>query len=128
MKLDLKELIAKLTNTPMIVEEGQNNSWTYRKWSNGKYEAWQKYQATGLVMTTQSAGTYYGANKQLNLPSFNTAVKCVTYGNTTSQSSGVYIYSVEPTSGGQLTVNYRAHVSVSSGSCGGYFFIIGEWT
>ena len=43
MKLDLKELIAKLTNTPMVIEEGStgsNPAWSYRKWSTGVAECW----------------------------------------------------------------------------------------
>lgn len=40
MKLDLKELIAKLTKTPMVIEQGTSDIWTYRKWSNGTAECW----------------------------------------------------------------------------------------
>lgn len=46
MKLDLKELIAKLTNTPMVIEQGTSGIWTYRKWSNGTSECWGKASAT----------------------------------------------------------------------------------
>lgn len=40
MKLDLKELISKLTNTPTVIEQGTVDIWTYRKWSNGTAECW----------------------------------------------------------------------------------------
>lgn len=46
MKLDLKELIAKLTNTPMVVEQGTSGIWTYRKWSDGTAECWGTYSDT----------------------------------------------------------------------------------
>lgn len=128
--LDMKKWMAKVTEAlkvDFVVAQGTDNSWTYRKWNSGIYEAWRKYQATGMTITTQSAGTYYGGSKQLALPSFNTGVSSVTYGNTTSQSSGVYIYNTEPISGNKLNINYRAHASSSNSSCGGYFHIIGTW-
>lgn len=59
MKLDLKELISKLTNTPMIVESGTSGIWTYRKWSNGIAECWGTY-TSGSVSATAVNGWYYG--------------------------------------------------------------------
>lgn len=40
MKAELKELLAKLTNTPIVVETGSNTRGTYRKWSDGTLEQW----------------------------------------------------------------------------------------
>ena len=40
MKADLKALLAKITNTPIVVEQGTNTSGSYRKWSNGTMEQW----------------------------------------------------------------------------------------
>lgn len=40
MKADIKALIAKITNTPLIVEQGTDGIWIYRKWSNGIAECW----------------------------------------------------------------------------------------
>lgn len=40
MKADLKALLAKITNTPIVVKQGTNTSGSYRKWSNGTMEQW----------------------------------------------------------------------------------------
>lgn len=40
MKAELKELLAKFINTPIIVETGTSGIWTYRKWSDGTSECW----------------------------------------------------------------------------------------
>ena len=109
-----------------VTETGTSSGWTYRKWNSGRYEAWRYYQATGLVLTTANSGTYYGDPKTVSLPSFATTLDCCTYGNTTSQSSGLYIYNVQKV-GANLSIAYRAHASQSNGSCGGYFHIIGRW-
>lgn len=117
------------SSIPTITEQGTSNNWTYRKWSNGKYEAWCKYEASGMTLNTASAGTYYGSNgnKQIDLPSFSTSVECITASETASHSSGVYIYNVAPTTSNKLSIDYRAHASSTSAICGGYFFIIGTW-
>lgn len=111
-----------------IVEEGTNNSWIYRKWKNGYYEAWRFYQGSNLTITTASAGTYYGGSASISLPSFNatTTVYC-TYGNYPSQSSGVYIYQTSVSSKTTMAIYYRAHTSVSGANCGGYFYIRGTY-
>lgn len=109
-----------------VVEQGIDNSWTYRKWNSGIYEAWQYYQATGLNCTNSNAGTYYGGQAFLPLPNFVLTVSGCTYGNTPSQSSGVYIYSTVR-NGEDLEVNYRAHTSSSNSSCGGFFHLFGTW-
>ena len=40
MKADVKALIGKILNTPVVVETGTNTSGSYRKWSNGTMEQW----------------------------------------------------------------------------------------
>lgn len=60
MKLDLKELTAKLTNTPIVVDEGTSGIWTYRKWSSGVYEVWGK-TTNSCAMTTAYGSTYFGS-------------------------------------------------------------------
>lgn len=122
-----KDLYIKNTKmTDFVVEQGTDNSWTYRKWNSGNFEAWRYYQATGLVLTSASAGTYYGDPKTIPLPSFATTLDCCTYGNTISQGSGIYIYNAQKVNA-NLSIAYRAHASQSNGACGGYFHIIGRW-
>lgn len=109
-----------------VVEQGTDNSWVYRKWNSGIFEAWRYYQATGLTLTTSSSGTYYGTSKLISLPSFALTLACATSGETPSQSSGVYIYQTVKNGSG-LEIVYRAHASSSGVNCAGYFHIIGTW-
>lgn len=109
-----------------VVEQGTNRSWNYKKWHSGKYEAWRYYQANSLVITTASAGTYYGGEKNIPFPLFHQSLEVCTYGNTSSQSSGVYIFSAVE-NGSNLKVSYRAHASVNNAVCGGFFYIRGTY-
>lgn len=109
-----------------VTETGTDNSWNYKKWHSGKYEAWRYYQATSLVITTTSAGTYYGGEKNIPFPSFHQSLESCVYGNTSSQGSGVYIYGAAA-NGSNLKVNYRAHASNSNAACGGFFYIRGTY-
>lgn len=109
-----------------VVEQGTNNSWNYKKWHSGKYEAWRFYQATALTITTASAGTYYGGEKNIPFPLFHQSLESCTYGNTLTQSSGVYIFSTVA-NGRNLKVYYRAHSSINNASCGGFFYIHGTY-
>jgi hypothetical protein len=109
-----------------IVDQGTDNSWTYRKWNSGVFEAWRYYQATGLTLTTSSMGTYYGTSKSIALPSFTLTITCSTYGDTVGHGSGIYIYQTQK-SGDNLQIDYRAHASSTSGQCGGFFHIFGTW-
>lgn len=68
MKADLKALLAKITNTPIVVEEGTDGIWNYRKWSDGKYEAWA-FSSTSATHYVIFAG-WYGYYVDLALPSF----------------------------------------------------------
>lgn len=109
-----------------VVEQGTNNSWNYKKWHSGKYEAWRNYQATSLVITTASAGTYYGGERDLPFPSFHRTLESSIYSNTLTQSSGVYIFSTVA-NGRNLKVYYRAHASNGNAACGGFFYIRGTY-
>lgn len=69
MKLDLKELISKLTNTPMVVESGTSGIWTYRKWSNGTAECWGITASTQKSVTSSYGNGYYAPQDTIPLPS-----------------------------------------------------------
>lgn len=71
MKLDVKALIAKLVNTPMIVEEGTDGVWTYKKWSNGEYEAiYTSSMALNAGTAWWTGGYFHKSTYGLALPSF----------------------------------------------------------
>lgn len=123
--LNIKKLLAKMLGC--CYSTGTNNSWTYKKYADGTYEAWRYYQATSLVITSSSAGTYYGGTKDINYPSFHSSLIYAGCTESTSHSSGVWIYQlVDGTT--FLRAEYRAHSSTASGNCGGYFHIVGTWS
>lgn len=116
----------KTATKDYIVETGTSNSWTYKKYNSGTYDAWRYYQATGLNLNSSSAGTYYGSSKDLTLPSFSTGLTSAVATNAASQSSGVYIYQMAVESG-KLRIHYRSHASITNASCGAYVRITGTW-
>ena len=73
MKLDVKALIAKLVNTPMIVEEGTDGQWTYKKWSDGTYEALYTAGFALNAGTAWAGGYFHKTTYGLPLPSFATS-------------------------------------------------------
>lgn len=121
-----------------IVETGTtSNSWDYRLWSDGTYEAWRSHGFTGMALTSSSAGTYYGNGTTLGVPTFpnnsNTGVtQCLcTASNAFSHSSGVYLYQTEhasaTTATSNLTFQFRAHASTSNAACGLDIYLKGTY-
>lgn len=51
----------------VIVEEGKMSDWYYRKWANGKVEAWRVYNFVSASWTTWASPITY-MNKTLNIP------------------------------------------------------------
>ena len=109
-----------------VIEKGTNNGWEYRKWSDYTYEAWKSKDFDNLTLTSQSAGTYYGADKTDTLPSFSASVTSA-FGQTNggALSSGIYLYRIQHS---PFTISFRAHASVSNGAAGVDFYIRGTWT
>ena len=73
--LDVKKLLAKLLNCNHVITEGTSGEWSYRKWSNGRIEAWATH-AFGSQTGTAWGGQYY-KDVTLSLPSglFSSAPK-----------------------------------------------------
>lgn len=112
-----------------VKETGMDNSWNYKKWSDGTFEAWGQFNATGLTLNTASAGTYYNSTsgvKNFALPSFTSTISIVLVKEIASMSSGIWIYTAQR-NGSNLQVDYRAHASTSSGVCNGCYYIRGTW-
>lgn len=126
-------------NTTIIESGTTSNSWDYRLWSDGTYEAWRSENFTSIQVTTSSAGTYYGTGgeKTIGVPQFpnnsNTGVtQAFGQENGGSHASGVYVYAIN-TSGAtawnsNFKVIFRAHASTNSGSCGVDLYIKGTYT
>ena len=123
-----------VNDTPIadfIIEQGTDNNWVYRKWNSGIYEAWLRFNATGMNLTTVSSNTYYSATsgvKNVSLPSFNVGTDYyITGQEQPSMSSSVYIYSIQTYTAGMMQISYRAHASTSNAQCNGMFYLMGKW-
>ena len=66
MTLKIKELLAKMLNSPFIVEEGTSGIWTYRKWSDGTAECWGKITKSGHNINRQWGSWYVSASGTAN--------------------------------------------------------------
>lgn len=125
--LDVKKLLIKVLKH-VTTQTGTDNGWTYYKYMDGTYDAYRKVQLTGLVLTSASAGTYYGngSDHDYNYPSFSTGT---IYGNaiaTPSLSSGLFIYSVALMASG-YRLSIRSWASNPNGSAGVMMHIRGTW-
>lgn len=118
--------VSTIPNIIRVVEKGTNNSWGYRKYSDGTYEAWRKYSGT-VNLTNSSAGTYYGPDINITLPSFNKGLDVAQATAVPSLSSGIFVYSVEPSTVTTLKINFRAHASTSNATASANLFIRGTY-
>ena len=129
-----------VTPAVYVTESGTtSNSWVYRLWSDGTYEAWRSYGFSNITVATASAGTYYNNStgvKDLTVPQFpNNSNTGVTFAqgteNESTHSSGVYLYAIDKSSAtganSSVKFHFRAHASTSAGSCGIDVYIKGTY-
>lgn len=113
-----------------VIETGSQGHWTWRKWKSGIVELFNNnVQNTGLNLTKQSAGTYYGegtsGTKTITLPFSLSDALYIGAQEIGSRSSGVYIYTVS-VNGNQLSTEFRAFSSSSNAACGVKYYIVGR--
>ena len=122
----------KNLNTIHITESGTTDGWTYKKYSDGTYEAFKFRQFTNVYMANKSGIEYYTGDLEFSsLPSFNDTLTAVT-GNTTgvtvSQSNGVRLYSAwHDSTNNCIRVVFRSTNSATSASCPVTIYIQGTW-
>ena len=123
-QISLKETLAKILNTPMIVEQGTSGMWTYRKWSDGTEECWGITPSASHAMT-QPSGNGYWVAENYSLPSgvfinINNVQANRSYGN------GLVFISVY----GVSTTNISCYVcctAILTISFGIFFSVKGRW-
>lgn len=121
--MDLKELISKLTNTPLIIEQGTSGNWKYRKWSNGTAECWGNHTLT----VTSWSGWYslqycnpytksynYPSGLFTEAPTMTVSTVSGIVGMVVTETAGTkdhtpYIYSIRPDGGGTGAITYAIH-------------------
>lgn len=87
--LSTKKLLYKILSKPIVVESGTSGIWTYRKWSDGTYDAWYDGTINLGAGTAWCGGYYHLSTSDLTPPSFSTGVTSF-YGATTSAVLAVY--------------------------------------
>lgn len=116
-----------------VVSRYDSGNWKCVKWNSGFAECFGTHAFTGISLTSQSGGTYYGSNKSLNLPSnlFKTIHSAFAMASSvpyrTGHSSGIIVHGVENGTTTKIEVDFRSHTSISNGSTGAYFHVSGTW-
>lgn len=54
--MKIKDMLYALWNKPHIVEQGETNGWSYRKWSDGTAECWGTFTKTVTINAMGSIG------------------------------------------------------------------------
>lgn len=77
MNLKLKKLLAKLLSTTLIVETGTSGIWSYRKFSDGTYDAWLAGNANLAAGTAWGGFYFHATTSAYSPPSFSKSVTCI---------------------------------------------------
>lgn len=122
--LSTKKLLYKIIEKPLVVEQGTSGNWIYRKWSDGKAEAWGWKARADYSITTVYGNGYYGALASFNFPT-NLFTSAPTAFITAVDSSGTWV-AVSTISAS--SVSWYPY-SVKSGTYGvAYnFYAVGTW-
>ena len=126
MKLDVKELIGKILNTPVVVKTGTSGIWTYRKWSDGTAECWGTWSGnlTNYATVTTSMYAYCAS---VNFPSgLFTSAPVPTY---SAFCNGGFALTGTQTNSLTKTASSYYLVSSASGTfpCKFHIYAIGKW-
>ena len=66
--IDVKKLLAKILSCSYT--DGTDNSWTYKRYTNGTYEAWRTITLS-IARQTSYGSLYRSLEQSVTLPSFN---------------------------------------------------------
>lgn len=88
----IKEVLARILNTPLVIESGTSGIWTYRKWSNGIAECWGTVSWTITSWTAWGGWYYSNASPNTNFPAnlFIAAPVLTAIGRTSNGDVGTY--------------------------------------
>lgn len=126
MKLDVKELIAKLTNTPMVVEQGTDGRWAYRKWSDGTAECWQ-WTASASIQTSRTYGNgYYKEHSDTFAFPSGLFTSAPTTEITVESNGGLMYFAVKTTNLSRVE-GYYASVANETRTVYTHIYCIGKW-
>jgi hypothetical protein len=135
--LDLKKMLTKLMQAPIVVEQGTSGIWTYRKWSDGTAECWGKITNTSFDITKAWGSMYisYAGTSGEFYANFPTNLFIEAPVETaTAISSGSMFPFMAGISGGTTTKDHTAHYLMgrgtsmaSVGSATLCIYAVGKW-
>lgn len=121
--LKLKQFLAKLVNSPIIIEQGTTDIWTWRKWSDGTAECWgvyeQQFAAGETLLTLNLPFEFLDANYDW----LGSVSDPMVGGSTAAYGTGVGCHIRTTTN---FSFRYKT-VSASSTVMPVYMYIIGKW-
>ena len=122
MKADVKELIGKILNTPVVVETGTSGIWTYRKWSDGTTEAWGYVEGT-----TNSGGDweYIAVAPSFFLLAHHMYIEATGWAFSSASAGVKYAYAYIVNNEWRIDTWLRQ--GLASVSCGVSYHIFGRW-
>lgn len=128
--LDIKALLTRILNCPMMIDSGTDDIWHYRKWSDGTAECWA-LQAKSFTMTSgYGVDEFYTTSSEL-FPSglFKSGTQPVVIatrqGQDTSGLVTISVYSVDNTSMSYYVFN--SGVVYSPATIGIAIHVYGVW-
>ena len=126
MKLDLKELIAKMLKCDYVIEEGTEGVWTYRKWSSGIAECWRDW-SSGTFAPAAAVGGFYGrALAASNFPTNLFIARPVAFFNLDEWGSGYFWGQARAITAATYRITVWRNDNTSSPATGS-MYAIGKW-
>lgn len=135
--LDLKKALARILNTPLVVESGSASTtsgrpftWTYRKWSDGTAECWGYSSPANYTLSNASGYGYY-ISESAYLPSglftsVDMAVGSRKQGNSSTPSNSLVIISTNGIAVSAVTYYVICTVSTTQ-SLSVVMYVKGKW-
>ena len=125
--LKLKQLLAKIINTPLVVERGNEGIWTWRKWTDGTAECWGHISETFAPTNAWGSTKYVGLGERL-LPEIFIDTPVITATCSKTSGNGIPIVTLERISATSFygfidelsTTNYTYPLIIS-------FYAVGQW-
>ena len=99
-----------VTQTDFVVEQGEKNGWTYRKWNSGFAECWYSAVVEGMNVGAKNyEGFYYSETKQVSFPFTFTSVAYINAsGGSTAHVNIVRPFNNTTTNIGYIVVGHAA--------------------
>lgn len=135
-KVEFEEIV-------VVCGTGSSGGWTWRKYSDGTFDAWGEQDFSNITLDTSSSNTYYNnaceeasetkesGQKKITLPfDFNISNCLVWPKEKPSMSSGIWVYNsgIDNQTEKTLRTDFRSHASLAKAVCSVKYYIHGKWS